>query len=113
MPRLTPGTSRTWFSYERIIAPGWKAVIWLLSWSVVMKAWGVTSSGISLTWARLLSSPSKYSRYGPKYWHTVAIGTGSDRTTVVKGKSGSIRVALGGTRRIKKKKPRPDKRKHH
>jgi hypothetical protein len=37
MPKLTSGTSFTWFSWLRIIAPGWKAVIWLLSWSVVMK----------------------------------------------------------------------------
>ncbi len=38
MPNVASATSRTWFSYERIIAPGWNAVIWLSSRSVVMNA---------------------------------------------------------------------------
>ena len=46
---VASATSRTWFSYERIIAPGWKAVIWLLSRSVVMNACAVYRSSSSLT----------------------------------------------------------------
>ena len=61
-PRVIPGTSFTWFSCERIIAPGWKAVIWLLSWSVVMKACGVNSSSITLTCDRSMPRDSKCSR---------------------------------------------------
>ena len=76
MPKVMPGTSFTWFSCERIIAPGWKAVIWLLSWSVVMNACGVNSSSITLTCDRSMPCSMKCSRYGAKSWPTVAIGTG-------------------------------------
>ncbi|MNC86847.1 hypothetical protein D3C83_25320 [compost metagenome] len=41
MPSLTFFASPTWFSCEWFIAPGWNAVIWLSSRSVVMKACAV------------------------------------------------------------------------
>jgi hypothetical protein len=38
---LRAAASRTWFRCEWFIAPGWNAVIWLSSRSVVMKACAV------------------------------------------------------------------------
>ena len=36
--------------WEKLMAPGWKAVIWLSSRSVVMKAWAVKLPGTWRTW---------------------------------------------------------------
>ena len=49
MPSFAPAAVRTSFRWEWNIAPGWKAVIWLSSRSVVMKACAVKVPGTSRT----------------------------------------------------------------
>ncbi len=50
MPSVTSLASATWLRCEWPIAPGWKAVIWLSSRSVVMKAWPVKLPGTWRMW---------------------------------------------------------------
>lgn len=47
-PSLAGSAFLTELTCDSLIAPGWKAVIWLLSRSVVIMAWAVNVPGISL-----------------------------------------------------------------
>ena len=49
IPSVMPALRGTSFRWARFMAPGWKAVIWLLAASVVMYACAVYSSASSLT----------------------------------------------------------------
>ncbi|KAG1254822.1 hypothetical protein G6F65_016889 [Rhizopus arrhizus] len=58
------------------MAPGWKAVIWLSSRSVVMKHCAVKVSGMTLTRLVSMPRPDRRSMYSPASSPTVATGTG-------------------------------------
>ena len=74
MPSAISRASLTRFSWLCCMAPGWKAVIWLSSRSVVMKACAVSSDSITRMWSAGTPVRSIHSRYGAKSLPTVAIG---------------------------------------
>ena len=73
-PSEMPAPSGTRLRCDWLIAPGWNAVIWLSSRSVVMNACAVYSSSTVRMCVR--STPRTFSQlaYGAKSWPTVAIG---------------------------------------
>ena len=73
-PSVMPAPEGTRLTCEWLIAPGWNAVIWLSSRSVVMNACAVYSSAISRTCVRSTERSRSHSPYGAKSWPTVAIG---------------------------------------
>ncbi|MOA16045.1 hypothetical protein D3C78_1362370 [compost metagenome] len=58
------------------MAPGWNAVIWLSSRSVVMKHCAVNVPGTTLTREVSMPRPDRRSMYSPASSPTVATGTG-------------------------------------
>ena len=59
MPSVASGASAMRFRWEKDMAPGWNAVIWLSSMSVVMKACAVNWSSSLRMWRDEIDSPSR------------------------------------------------------